>query len=64
MKSSPRCVSSAGDVLDGCGDQLRDLMARREKLELVRTCYTIEKPIVRKRILEMVKSIATTLLDE
>ena len=64
MKSSPRCVSRAGEVLDGYGDQLRDPMARRETLELVRTYYTIEKPIVRKRISEMVKSIATTLSDE
>ena len=64
MKISPLCVSCAVEVLDGCGDQLRDPMARRETLELVRTYYTIEKPIVRKRISEMVKSIATTLSDE
>ena len=64
MKSSPRCVSRAGEVLDGTGDQLRDPMARRETLELVRTCYIMEKPIVRKRISKMVKSIATTLSDE
>ena len=42
MKSSPRCVSRAGEVLDGYGDQLRDPMARRETLALVRTFYTIE----------------------
>ena len=64
MKSSPRCVSRAGEVLDGHGDQLRGSMAWRETLELVLTYYTIEKPIVRKRFLEMVKSIATTLSDE
>ena len=64
MKSSPRRVSRSGETLDGHGDQLRDPMARRETLELVRTYYTIEKPIVRKRISEMVKSIATTLSDE
>ena len=64
MKSSPRRVSRASGVLDGYGDQLRDPMARLETLELVRTYYTIEKPIVRKRISEMVKSIATTLSDE
>ena len=63
-KSSPRCVSRAGEVLDGYGDQLRDPMAQRETLALVRTYFTIEKPIVRKRISEMVKSIATTLSDE
>ena len=33
----PRCVSRAGEVLDGYGDQLRDPMARRETLELVRS---------------------------
>ena len=64
MKSSPRCLSVAGEVLDGYGDQLSDPMARRETLELVRTYYIIKKPIVRKRIPEMVKSIATTLSDE
>jgi transcriptional regulator with XRE-family HTH domain len=64
MKSSPRRVGRSGESLDGHGDQLRDPMARRETLELVRTYYTIEKPIVRKRISEMVKSIATTLSDE
>ena len=64
MKSSPRCVSRASEVLDGYGDQLRDPMARRETLELVRTYYTAEKPIVRKRISKMVKSIASTLPDE
>ena len=64
MKSLPRCVSRGGEVLDGYVDQLRDPMARLETLELVRTYYTIEKPIVRKRISEMVKSIATTLSDE
>ena len=64
MKISTLCVSRAGEVLDGYGDQLRDPMARRETLELVRTYYTIEKPIFRKHISEMVKSIATTLSDE
>ena len=64
MKNSPRCLSRAGEVLDGYGDPLRDPMARRETLELVRTYYAIEKPIVRKRFSEMLKSIATTLSDE
>ena len=64
MKSSPRRIGRGGEVVNQHGDQLRDPMARRETLELVRTYYTIEKPIVRKRISEMVKSIATTLSDE
>jgi hypothetical protein len=64
MKSSPRRIGRDGEVINQHGDQMRDPMARRETLELVRTYYTIEKPIVRKRISEMVKSIATTLSDE
>ena len=64
MKSLPRRVSRGGETLDGHGDQLRNPMARRETLELVRTYYAIEKPNVRKRISKMLKSIATTLSDE
>ncbi len=64
MRSLPRWVSR-GDVMDAMTSQpLKDPMARRETLELVRAYYTIEKPAVRKRIAEMVKSIATTLADE
>jgi len=64
MRSSPRWVSR-GDVMDAMTSQpLKDPMARRETLELVRAYYRIEKPAVRKRIAEMVKSIATTLADE
>lgn len=64
MRSSPRWVSR-GDVMDAMTSQpLKDPMARRETLELVRAYYTIEKPALRKRIAEMVKSIATTLADE
>ena len=64
MKSSPRRIGRGGEVINQHGEQMRDPMARREILELVRPYYTIEKPIVQKRILEMVKSIATTLADE
>jgi transcriptional regulator with XRE-family HTH domain len=64
MRSSPRWVSR-GDVMDAMTSQpLKDPMARRETLELVRAYCTIEKPAARKRIAEMVKSIATTLADE
>ena len=64
MRSSPRWISRGDntDVLNG--EQIKDPMARRETPELVRTYYTIEKPAVRKRIAEMVKSIATTLAGE
>ena len=64
IKSSPRRISRGGEVINQHGDQMRDPMARRETLELVRTYYSIEKPIVRKRISEMLKSIATALSDE
>ena len=64
MKSSLRGIGRGGEVVNQNGDQLRDPTVRRETLKLVRTYYTIEKPIVRKRISEMVKSIATTLSDE
>lgn len=35
-----------------------DQLARRESLELVRAYYRIQEPAVRKRIFELVKSIA------
>ena len=64
MCSSPRWIrrdDSAGAL---SGDQIKDPTARRETLELVQTYYTIGKLAVRKRIVEMVKSIATTLDGE
>ena len=64
MRSSPRRVSRGSEMLDLSDEQIKDPMARRETLELVRTYYSIEKPLVRKRISEMVKSIATTLAGE
>ena len=39
-------------------------MVQRTALEVVLTCNLNEKPIVQKRISEMVKSIATALLEE
>ena len=64
MRSSPHWISHGdnADVLNG--EQIKDPMARRETLELVRTYCAIEKPAVRKWISEMVKSIATTLAGE
>ena len=60
MKASPRRVS-LGTPSDRDDDYLRDPMARRETLELVRTYYSIKTPKVRKRISDMVKAIATTI---
>ena len=64
MKSSPRRIGRGGEVVNQHGDQMRDPMARRETLELVRTYYSIEKPKVRKRIAEMVKAIAVTINEK
>ena len=64
MKSAPRSICRGGEVVNQHGDQLRDPMARRETLELVSTYSTTENQTVRKRVAEMVKSIATTLPDE
>ena len=63
MRSSPRRVSR-GESIDFGDDNVRDPMARRETLELVRTYYSIERPKVRKRIAEMVKSLATTINEK
>jgi transcriptional regulator with XRE-family HTH domain len=68
MQSSPRRVAGgkdgggniAGNV--GAGAVL-DPMARRETLELVRAYYNIESAPARKRVTEMVKTIATTLTE-
>ncbi|MEC7210568.1 MAG: transcriptional regulator, partial [Pseudomonadota bacterium] len=64
MKSSPRRVARGVDAGDGEGGDHKDPMARRETLELVRAYYTIEQPAVRKRVSEMVKSIAVTLAGD
>ena len=64
MCSSPRWISRNDNVGGLHGEQIKDPTARRETLELVQTYSTIGKPAVRKRIAEMVKSIATTLDGE
>ena len=63
MRSSPRRVSR-GENTDLDDDNVRDPMARRETLELVRTYYSIESSKVRKRISEMVKSLAATINEQ
>ena len=64
MCSSPRWISRGESVSALNGDQIKDPTAQRETLELVQTYHTLGKPAVRKRIAEMVKSIATTLDGE
>ena len=63
VRSSPRKVATgnAGEVIV---DEIKDPMARRETLELVRTYYSIEHAHVRRRIADMVKAIATTIKGE
>ena len=63
MRSSPRRVSR-GENIDFDDDNVRDPMARRETLELVRTYSSIESSKVRKRISEMVKSLAVTINEK
>jgi hypothetical protein len=41
-----------------------DPMAKRETLELVRAYYRINDPALRKRLFELIKSIARGLQDE
>mgnify|MGYP005679267809 CR=1 FL=1 len=61
MRCSPRRISRGENIVDIGDEQTKDPMARRETLELVRTYYSIKSPLVRKRLADMVKSIATTL---
>lgn len=60
---SPRRMK-AGGVKDEYEENPTDPMARRETLELVRAYYSIKNPNLRKRITEMVKSVATALPEE
>ena len=64
MRSLPHRISHGDKSSALSGEQTKDVIAWREALELERTYYTIKKPVVRRRIAELVKSIATTLADE
>ena len=64
MRAPPRRVSRGIDSVELSEEQVRDPMARRETLELVRTYYSIRTPLVRKRVADMVKSISTTLAGD
>ena len=63
MRSSPRRVSR-GENIDFGDDNSRDPMARPETLELVRIYYSIKSLKLRKRISEMVKSLAETINEQ
>ena len=68
MQSSPRRAAGGKDGIGnfagsaGAGAVL-DPMARRETLELVTAYYNIESAAARKRVAEIVKTIATTLTE-
>ena len=63
VRSSPRKVAT-GQASTELVDEIKDPMARRETLELVRTYYSIEQVHVRRRIADMVKAIAATIKGE
>ena len=66
MQASPRRVSRGPDNIDfdSGAASIKDPMARRETLELVRAYYNIESASARKRVAEVVKTIAATLTEE
>ncbi len=66
MQASPRRVARGLDTIELENDPsgVKDPMARRETLELVRAYYNIESASARKRVADMVKTIATTLTEE
>ena len=61
MRSSPRRVASGVDSGMPVDEAIKDPMARRETLELVRVDYTIEDADIRRRAADIVKSIAVAL---
>ena len=63
IKASPRKMAP-GSADSIAVDDVKDPMARRETLELVRTYYSIEQTHVRRRISDMVKAIASTINGE
>ena len=61
MRSSPRRVASGVDSGMPANVAVKDPMARRETLELVRVYYTIEDAGICRRAADIVKSIAAAL---
>ena len=54
----------ATELYSAADGEVEDLMARSETLELVRAYYTIKRLAVRKRVSDMVRSIATVLTGD
>ena len=61
MRSSPQRLASGVDSDMPANEVVKDPMARRETLELVRVYYTIEDAGIRRRAADIVKSIAAAL---
>ena len=61
MRRPPRRVARGFDDGSAADGEVKDPMARRETLELVRGYYTIKLPAVSKPVSDMVGSIATAL---
>ena len=64
MRGSPRRVASGVDSLQLGDEAIKDPLARRETLELVRSYYTIEDATVRKRVADIVRAVAATLVGD
>ena len=64
MRRSPRRVARGFENSNAADGKIKDPMARRETLELVRAYYTIKQPAVRKRVFDTVRSIATALTGD
>ena len=66
IQMSPRRVAGGMDNVEFTmiDTGVKDPMARRETLELVRAYYNIESAGARRRVAEMVKTIAATLSEE
>ena len=61
MRNSPRRVASGVDSGMPANEAVKDPMARRETLELVRVYYTIEDAGIRSSVAGIFKSIAVAL---
>ena len=61
MRSSPRGVADGVDSDMAINEAVKDQMARRETLELVRVYHMIEDAAIRRSATDIVKSIAAGL---
>ena len=64
MRNSPRQVAPGFDDGSAADGEAKDPIARRETLELVRAYYKIKQPAVRKKVCDIVRSIATALTGD